>query len=136
MRLTVYDAVDLPLIRSLSLYSFDTSIFAEEERIKSLENLAHGASANVIYGDHEVEVELGGIFPFNTVTFNGEGMHTYEISVFNGATYDTVLTSKNPYKNEVVRLEETYRSSYKLKISFKGPGPASPELIDIGVFET
>ncbi len=134
VRLTVYDAVDLPLIRSLSLYSFDASIFAEENRIKTKENLARGASARINYSEHEVEVELGGIFPFNTVTFNGTGLWGYDILVFDGSNYELVFTSKSPHKNQIVRLEKTYRASYKLKLVGKGK-PINPEVISIGVFE-
>jgi len=116
VRLVIYDARDLPLIRSISLYSFDASIFDEEERIKTKENLAHGASANIIYNDNTAEIELGGIFPFNTVTFNGTGFWGYDICVFNGSTYETVYTGKAPHKNQIVNLDKTYRASYKLKL--------------------
>ena len=135
VRLVIYDAKDIPLIRGISLYSFDTSIFDEEERIKSRENLAHGKSAKLIYNGKEVEIELGGIFPFNTVTFNGMGMWGYDIFVFNGSSYEYVCGSKSPGRNEIVNLGKTFNTSYKLKFAARTHGTLDPETLNIGVYE-
>ena len=123
-------------IFSLVFYSFDKSIFAEEERIKTMENLALGKSASITYNDKTAEIELGGIFPFNTVTFNGMGFWGYDICVFNGSSYETVFSSKSPHKNQIVKLDKTYNTSYKLKLVCKGREPIDPKTINIGVYET
>jgi hypothetical protein len=136
VKITVYDAKAIPLLRSFALYSCDSSIFAEEERIKANlvgKNLAHGKSAKINYSEYEVEVEFGGVYPFNTVTFNSIGMWKYEIYAFDGSNYQLVHTGYKPHRNEIARLPETVKTSYKMKLVTTAP--IDPETVDIGVME-
>ena len=133
VRITVYDAKDIPLLCSFGLYTLDTSIFAEEEKAKSGKNLAKGESAKINYSAKAVEVEFGGVFPFNTATFNTTGTWKYEIYAFDGSNYQLVYTGFKPHRNQITRLPETVKTSYKMKLVFETE--IDPETINIGVME-
>lgn len=136
VKITVYDAKAIPLICNFALFSLDTSIFAEEEKIKASligRNLATGKSAKINYSEFEAEVEFGGVYPFNTVTFNSTGMWKYEIYAFDGSNYQLVHTGYKPHRNEIARLPETVKTSYKMKLVTTAP--IDPETVDIGVME-
>lgn len=133
VRITVYDAKDTPLLCSFGLYTLDTSVFAEEEKVKSGKNLAEGKSAKINYSANEVEVEFGGVYPFNTVTFSTSGMWKYEIYAFDGSNYQLIYTGFKPHRNQITKLPETVRTSYKMKLVTTAE--IDPETVNIGVFE-
>ena len=133
VRISIYDAKDIPLLRSFSLHLLDTSVFAEEDKVKSGKDLAKGKSAKINYSEGEVEVEFGGVYPFNTVTFNGTGMWTYEIHAFDGSNYQCIFKGVKPHRNQITKLDATVKTSYKMKLvtSIK----IDPDKINIGVFD-
>ncbi len=133
VRIVIYDAKDIPLIRSFALYSLDTSVFEEENKLKSGVDIAKRPGARVIYSEHDAEVEFGGIYPFNTITFNGTGMWGYSIDAFDGAKYYTVFKNSKPHRNQIVTLPETIKNSYKIRIH--SDRPLTSKDLDIGVFE-
>ena len=136
VRVSVYDAVAAPLLRSFGLYLLDTSVFEEEKRIKhamSGKNLAEGKSARVNYSEREVEVEFGGVYPFNTVSFNSLGGWKYEIYAFDGSNYQLIFTGHKAGKEQVVRLPETVKTSYKMKLV--STSPINPKTVNICVTE-
>ena len=133
VRVTVTDAREVPLLRFFGLHTIDTSIFDEEKRLRSGKNLAAGRSAKINYSEFEAEVEFGGVYPFNTVTFNSNGMWKYEIWAFDGSNYQLVYTGLKPHRNQITRLKETVRSSYKMKLVTTAP--IDPETLNICVME-
>lgn len=133
VRITVYDAKDTPLLCSFGLYTLDTSVFAEEEKVKSGKNLAAGKSAKINYSQNEVEVEFGGVYPFNTVTFSTSGMWKYEIYAFDGSNYQLIYTGFKPHRNQITKLPETIKASYKMKLV--ATTEIDPKTVNIGVFE-
>ena len=133
VRIVIYDAADIPLLRYFALYSLETFVFAEEERVKTGVDLAKGKSAKVIVSEHEAEVEFGGIYPFNTIVFNGTGFYKYFIDVFNGSEYVEVYGNTTPHRNHTVKLPETYSNSYKIRI--RSERVINKDTFTIGVFE-
>ena len=128
--LEIYDAKDNPLIRHFALYSIDESVFMLKERVKNGKNIVK----KITYTDFTAEVEFGGIYPFNTLSFNGTGLNRYSIDVFDGAQYRTVYNSRSPHKNQVVTFDKTYTDSYKLRFNSQKK-KIDPQTIDIRVFE-
>ncbi len=133
VRLSVYDAKDIPLVRTFSLHKLDVSIFAEEEKVKSGKDLAKGASAKINCSEHEVEVEFGGVYPFNTVTFDGTGMWEYAIHAFDGSNYQCVYKGAKPHRNQITKLPEVVKTSYKMKLTTSVK--IDPDKINIGVYD-
>ena len=133
VRLVIFDSKIVPLIRFFGLYYIDETIFAKRPDLASGRDLTKGASAKINYSDFEVEVEFGGIYPFNTVIFNGVGIWSYKIEAFDGANYQTVFEGKGPGKEQVVTLPETVRGSYKMRLTAEKK--IYPEAINIRVYE-
>ncbi len=115
VRLVITEAVDTPAIRSFALYRFDETLFDEEDRKLSGRNLMESAAARIEKSGNEYVVDLGGIFPYNTVDFCGEAEGVYQLYVFNGTTYALAAegTVNNGY---TVCTIETVTDSYKFKL--------------------
>ncbi len=133
VRLVIADSKATPLIRFFGLYYIDENIFAGHPDLASGKDLTKGASAKINYSDYEVEVEFGGVYPFNTVVFNGIGLWSYKIEAFDGANYQTVFAGKGPSKEQVVTLPETIRGSYKMRLTAEKK--IYPEAINLRVYE-
>lgn len=132
LRIVIYDAKDVPLLNFFGLYLLDTSVFAEEEKLKTGVDLAKGKSAKLIVTEHEAELEFGGIYPFNTIKFNGTGLWEYSFEVFDGLNYYTIYTGTTPHREQIVRLTETVKTSYKIK--FKSSRVINPDTLNLEVY--
>ncbi len=84
--------------------------------MKAAKNLAATSISKVIEVEDGVEIEFGGIYPFNTIRFNGAGIYKYIIHAFDGAKYYKIYEADSPEKKEVVHLDKTIDSSYRIKI--------------------
>lgn len=121
LRLEITDAVDTPAIRSFSLYNFDNELFTEEAVKISSANLLESATAKLEYNGNEIIVDLGGIFPYNTIEFDGDGISEYKLHIFNGTSYELITFNDKPKKNEICKFE-TITDSYKFKLELKCDG--------------
>lgn len=115
VRIRVISAVAVPVLRSFGLYRLPESVFEERQDLKEKKDLAKGESAKVTVAQKEVIVDFGGIFPFNTVVFNGAGIWSYEVHAFDGTQYFKVFEGQRPDKRQICKFE-TVRASYKLKL--------------------
>jgi len=136
VRITIYDAGDVPVIREFGLYKKPYDLFKKEreerKKLGSTKNLAKGTSAQVKYEKDGVTVDFGGIYPFNTITFNGNHIWDYEIFAFDGAKFYSIYKDRLPERNHVIHLDKTIESSYKLKIV---TGRQGSEELEIGIFD-
>lgn len=114
IRLKIRGAAN-PLISHFGIYKLPKECFSFERKIREKVDLAKGASAVINISKTEIEAELGGIFPFNTVRFNGTGVWDYEIQVFNGTQYETVYVGAKPAAEQIDTIE-TVTGSYKMRI--------------------
>lgn len=136
VRLTIYDAAAAPVIRQFGLYKKPYDIFKKEREEKKAmgmaKNLAKGVSAQIKYEEDGVTVDFGGIYPFNTITFNGNHIWDYELFAFDGSKYYSIFKDSKPERHQVIHLDKTIDSSYKLKLV---TGRAGTEELEIGIFE-
>ncbi len=126
VRITIEDSMDEPVIRHIGVYKLPEECFPEEKRMKNASDLANGPSTRVHVQEKEIEVEFGGIFPFNTIRFNGEGVWEYEIQAFNGVRYETIYKNSCPNRDQTVSLPET--QAYKMRMIAKGGMFRSPQI--------
>lgn len=106
---------DNPVIRHFGIYKLPKGCFDDERKIKNGLDLAKGASARIHSSENEIEVEFGGIFPFNTVKFNGNGVGVYRVEAFDGTKYYTLYESARPSNEQTVKFK-TVTGSYKMRI--------------------
>ncbi len=119
IRVTVYSAADVPVIREFGLYNFkDSGYDVNEQPKESFKNidLAKNPSARAIYEKDGATVMLGGLFPFNTIVFNGKGISSYKLLIFNGSQFYVAKEGVVSSDEVVITLDETIKTSYQFKI--------------------
>lgn len=89
-----------PTLRFFGIYRLPAGCFRTESAARENVNLVRQMTAK----DTEMDLMLGGTFPFNTVRFNGEGIRSYEIRLFNGTRYETVFCGSAPEREQTVFL--------------------------------
>ncbi len=115
VKLEILDAADVPAIRKFSLYYFDEELFAEDVKANSQKNLLDSAASKVEINGDEITVDLGGIFPYNTVDFYSSAEGSYQLHIFNGTTYE-FLREGNVNNGHTVCAFDTVTNSYKFKL--------------------
>ncbi len=123
---------DKPLIRHFGIYKLPDGCFDEEIKIKNNVDLSKTKIARLHINDTEIEVDFGGIYPFNTVKFNGLGIEKYEVQAFDGTKYYTICNGTRPSDKQIVSFS-TVIGSYKMRIiansgMFKNPDISIVEL--------
>ena len=136
IRISIYDAAAAPVIREFGIYKFSVDLFKEERetrgKMQSAKDLAKLSTATLSFEEKSVTVEFGGIYPFNTIKFNGNFIPRYELYAFDGSKYYLIHKGVKPAPDEVVHLDKTIEGSYQLKLV----SPARiREDIDIRIYE-
>ncbi len=136
VRVTIMDAAAAPIIRSFGLYKMPDEYYdviaSEKESIKNAIDLAHLTTSKIIEEENGIKVEFGGIYPFNTVCFNGAGIWDFEILAFDGSDYFSVYKGTKPGEREIVKLPETVMYSYQMKLITNKPDNTD---LNIEIFE-
>ncbi len=115
VKLEITAAVDTPAIRNFSLYKFDEKLFEDEVIPPKKQNILDSKVSELEMTDDEIIVGLGGIFPYNTVIFDGTGVSEYELYVFNGSSYE-FIKRETVTDSKVVCEFETITYSYRFKL--------------------
>jgi len=135
VRVTIYDAAAEPIIREFGLYNFSDAGYNPSERRKPLGetyNILDNSGAEVKIRDDGAVVMFGGVFPFNTVKFNGESFSCYELLIFNGSQFYSAKKGITKGGEVTVTLYETNKASYMIELKTdKRPS----EDINIRVYE-
>ena len=119
IRITIYEAAAAPIIREFGLYNFEDSGYdINEVRVAPGEkfDIMTNPSATTEYTEDGAIAMIGGLFPFNTIKFNGESFSEYEVMIFNGAQFYSACKGKTNGGEVTVTLPETIRASYQFKI--------------------
>lgn len=135
IRINIYSSGASPVIREFGLYDFESAgydINEKRPRPEKLVNIACNSSGQIAYEEEGVRVNFRGLFPFNTVIFDGTGISEYELQVFSGTRFVTVKSGKNPSKEEIITLDKTIDSSYQIRLV---TGKKEDESINIRVYE-
>ncbi len=111
IRLTIEAAVDTPHITRFSLHRGAAPGSAGQTRAGEL-------TASCTHLGSTIEIELGGIYPFNQVTLEGAENTPWEVWAFNGTRY--VLAGKA--EGNTARLPDQ-TGSYRLKVVAEGELP-------------
>ncbi|MBR5528271.1 MAG: alpha-L-fucosidase [Clostridia bacterium] len=119
VRITFYDFVATPLIREISFHNFTLAGYTHEDTNSQFcgdFDICSNQCAKYEYLDNGILVQLGGLFPYNTIKFCGDGIDEFEILAFNGMQYHSVYKGKNPATEETVHLDKTIFGSYQFKL--------------------
>ena len=109
-------ALDTPALRDFGLYLFDTK---DVEQVKVTDkNLIDLPSCHVEYKGKEIDVNLGGIFPFNSVKLTGVGKTEYKFFVFNGTSFDLRKSGKSENGEIDISMKAPIDNAYRFMLSF------------------
>ena len=111
--------LDTPVLKDFGLYRFEDKLI--ETVKKSGKNLADGKSAVIDYKEDEIDANLGGLFPFNSVKVMGIGETGYKFYVFNGTAFDLWQTGNSANGRVEIKLDIPVDNAYRFKISFGEP---------------
>jgi len=104
-----------PVLKFVGAFYADESYFVESFENDEIFDLTKLPSAKIIHNKTEVEIEFGGIFPFNTVIIEGEKLPYFEVFAFNGSQYESVYFGVDSSEHEVCQFK-LIEGSYKIKI--------------------
>ncbi len=105
-----------PVLKLVGVFYGDEAYFKETfEENRNFVDLATLPSAKIIHNKTEIEVEFGGIFPFNTLVFEEQKVPRFEVFAFNGAQYESVYYGVLSAEREVCKFN-LIEGSYKLKL--------------------
>ena len=113
--------LDTPVLRNFGLYRFEDKLIETVKR--SGKNLIEGQSAVVDLGENEIDVNLGGLFPFNTVKVEGVGQNSYKFYVFNGTAFDLWKNAQAENGTVEIKLDIPVDNAYRFKLTFENSVP-------------
>ena len=111
--------LDTPVLCNFGLYRFEDKLIETVKR--SGKNLIEGQSAVVELGENEIDVNLGGLFPFNTVKVEGVGQNSYKFYVFNGTAFDLWKNAQAENGTVEIKLDIPVDNAYRFKLTFENP---------------
>lgn len=114
VRIVITDAVVAPVLRSFGVY-YKPEIAPVTKIVDEVTNLIAQPTTRQSVKDNELEIEFGGIYLFNTLEMNGQGMKAYVLYAFNGTQYEKVYERKHVSAHEKATFE-IQDGSYKVKL--------------------
>ena len=116
VRLRITKAAELPLIRNVGIYRFADRPDEMQVQIKG-KNLLENDGVTVKREGHIIDINLGGVFPFNCLKMVGTDLREYEIKVFNGTDFESYGKYDGCYDLPVVfRFDPAIDWAYRLQI--------------------
>ena len=116
----------VPLVNGISLYSFEGHIEPKRAAKVGFELMTN---ASVTYPENEnsIDINFGGVYPFNTLSFELDGEASVEMLVFNGTRFEKFddLALKS---NTVCTLKQTVDYAYRIKLNVSGTPAESVKL--------
>ncbi len=120
VRIVICDAAAPPVIRSFGLYRMPDAYYEarrlRQEELREAIDLTALPNARLTPIENGVELEFGGIYPFNTVCFDATGVFRYELHAFNGSSYYPLASGIRVEQDFVLRLEQTVTDSYRIRL--------------------
>lgn len=129
IKIKINSATDSPVLRFFGLYKFDEKLLADEERKSESKNLLDSGTAVVVRDGNTIDVNLGGVFPFDLVTVGSDEEREFKILLFNGFSFEKSNGSPNGNRFD---FDETIDGCYRIKIEFNDNKPIDD--ISIGVY--
>ena len=111
------EALDPPVLKDLGLYRFEDR-FIEAANSKG-KNLLDSTTATVEHREKEIDVNLGGLFPFNRITVDGIGDNICKLYVFNGTNFDCYGEKASENGKIQFLLNIPVDNSYRFMVSFQ-----------------
>ena len=107
-------SVDIPALSCFGLYYYEKS--SEKSKTKSEKNILSSSLAQVSACKNEIDVNLGGIVPFNVIKVKNVGDVSFKLQIFNGTSLETVNTGNSVDGKIEIFLDTVIDYAYRFKI--------------------
>ncbi|MBQ5591930.1 MAG: alpha-L-fucosidase [Clostridia bacterium] len=125
VRIKIISASDSPVLRFFGLYRFDEALLVDKQPVSSDENLLDSETAVVNIAGNEIDINLGGLYPFKLITADTD--RKFDILLFNGFDFEPCATDVcTEY-----RFDNPIMWCYRIKIIFKGEAPINEAKIGV-----
>lgn len=115
VRLTITSAVAEPVLRSFGVYKMEEAKTEEIASTTSPMNLMELSTTQVIISGNILEIEFGGIFPFDTLEICPKEVKQYNFFIFNGTQYKAICSGEQNESTQIQEFEKQ-EGSYKVKL--------------------
>ena len=117
LRLTITETLAPPVLRTLGLHIFED--IEDENMLKSKNcDLATLSTTKMEYSEDgkSVEINFGGIYPLNEVSFKLVGSAAFQIDAFDGVRYRTRYRGRTEDGSVCAHIEPAVFESYQIRI--------------------
>ena len=116
IRIDITDAVAPVTLSRVSFYLFDAFEETTEARPQG-QNLLANPSAKVSRVGNILDIDLGGVYPFNYFWMEGVDLKAFRLYIFNGASYNLVHEEKTYYDAPATcHFPEAVDYAYRLRV--------------------
>ena len=110
-------ALDLPILKDFGIYLFESSL-GQKAKVDKTKNILDSTVASVDYGIKEIDVNLGGIIPFNLIKAKNVGDVSFKLYVFNGSAFELLEEGESNMGSVECCLSTTVDTAYRFKLTF------------------
>ena len=120
VKIKITDALSAPVLRKFSLHRFDEELLTEKEYNFSGDNILDNDTADIKYEENAIDINFGGIVPFNLVEFDAEENTEFSVQVFNGFSFEAREADIDREGTKVtVAFKNVIDSCYRIQIVFE-----------------
>lgn len=121
VKIKITEALGAPVLRKFSLHRFDESLLAEKEFNFSSKNILDSNTADIKYEEKAIDINFGGILPFNLVAFDTEENVDFGVHIFNGFSFETKEADVDRENGKTtVAFKNVIDSCCRIRITFEG----------------
>ncbi len=129
VKIKITQALESPVLRFFGLYYFDENLLADRTFKASDKNLLDSSAASVKREANAIDINLGGIIPFNLITLDTDKNRKFDIFLYNGLDFE-------PYpidtRGDDITFEKPIDWCYRIRIEFEDNKPI--DNVTVGIY--
>ncbi len=116
IKVKLTSTLDTPALKGIGLYLFDKNSDTVSVNTKK-SNLLESETAQVIREENALDINLGGVYSFTTVSLENAGECSYTLSVFNGSSFEKIAQGSSDKKDLEIILDKEIDWAYRLRLT-------------------
>lgn len=113
------EALDVPALKDFGLYRLDD--YTVKAYTKDGRNILSDSLVKIDKCEKEIDVNLGGLIPFNRISLKNVGDVSFKIYVFNGTAFDLYADGKSQNGQIEYTFDMVVDIAYRFKVVFDKP---------------
>lgn len=132
VKIKITSALHAPVLRSFSLYKFDETLLEETTITASDKNILENGTAVVRKEENSLDINFGGLAPFNLIKLNVPESTEFEINLFTGFSFEKCSPQISYVEGTAkAEFENPIDSCYRIRIDFKDAENIEEEDIEV-----